>query len=282
MFKYLLFFFSINMIYPLPVAIIHGFYDSCDNSYFPSLINLIKYNLGDYAVCLKTGEGSESLSMSIQQQAEKACELIKNNDKFQNKDFSILSISQGGLLARYIIQKCQMTGKVKKLVSFGGPMMGTSKVPFCLGGIICYIINSLVDFFIYGKSVQNGIGPSGYYRTASHIKDYIKSESFLVQLNNEGKNFDIESKKRFIEMESIVLLGFEQDKMISPKETAEFWIYDENFNLVPMNQTDVYNKDLFGLKTFIEQNKTFKVHYLKGEHTEFDFSDVLKWAIPYL
>ena len=182
MFKYLLFFFSINLISPLPVAIIHGFYDSCDNSYFPSLINLIKYNLGDYAVCLKTGEGSESLSMSIQQQAEKACEEINKNERF-NEDFSILSVSQGGLIARYIIQKCQMKGKVKKLVSLGGPMMGTSKAPFCLEGVICFIINSLIDYFVYGEKVQKNIGPAGYYRTASHLDDYINSESFLVQLN---------------------------------------------------------------------------------------------------
>lgn len=269
-------------ITPLPVAILHGFYDSCENSYFPSLVNLIKYNIGDYAICIETGGGGDSLSLSFQEQAEKACEEIKKNVKF-HKDFSILSISQGGLLARYIIQKCQMPGKVKKLVAFGGPMMGTSKVPFCLAGVVCFIINSLVDYFVYGKSIQKSIGPAGYYRTAAHVNDYLKSESFLVQLNNEGKDFDSESKKRFTELESMVLIGFEEDKMISPKETAEFSIYDENFVLVHMNQTDVYNKDLFGLKTFVEnKTKTFKVHYLKGEHIEFDFNDVLKWATPYL
>ena len=89
-------------ITPLPVAILHGFYDSCENSYFPSLVNLIKYNIGDYSICIETGGGGDSLSLSFQEQAEKACEEIKKNVKF-HKDFSILSISQGGLLARYII-----------------------------------------------------------------------------------------------------------------------------------------------------------------------------------
>ena len=280
MMKYLIFINIIIISFSLPVAIIHGFYDSCDNSYFPTLVNVIKYNLGDYSVCIKTGEGEDSLVKTIEDQAKSACEEIKNNPKFNN-DFSILSISQGGLIARYIIQKCDMKGKVKKLVSFGGPMMGTSQVPFCLGGVICYIINSLVDYFVYSKGIQNSIGPAGYYRTAAHIDDYKKSESFLVKLNNEGSEFDENGKKKFAELESLVLIGFKYDKMLSPKETAEFWEYNENFELVPMNQTEVYKNDLFGLQT-LDNKGAIKVHYIEGEHTEFDFNDVLKYAIPYL
>ncbi len=282
MLKYLIYFSLIILSTSLPVAILHGFYDTCKNPYFPQLVNLIKYNIGDYSICIETGGEGDSLANSFQEQADKACEEINKNPKFSD-DFSILSISQGGLIARYIIQKCQMKGKVKNLVSFGGPMMGTSKVPFCLGGVVCFIVNSLVDYFVYGKSVQKGIGPAGYFRTPAHIQNYINSESFLVQLNNEGKNADKESKKRFTDLNNLVLIGFENDKMISPKETAEFWVYDEHFNLIPMNETDVYKNDLFGLKTFAENpNKTLIVHYLKGEHIEFDFDDVLKWAIPYL
>ena len=280
MLKFLIILNIIIIISSLPVAIIHGFYDSCDNAYFSSLINLIYYNLGDYAVCLKSGEGSDSLSLSFQKQAEKACEEIKNNEKF-NGDFSILSISQGGLLARYIIQKCEMKGKVKKLVSFGGPMMGVSKVPFCLDGVVCYIINTLADFFIYSKKIQNNIGPAGYYRTPAHLDDYKDSESFLVQLNNEGKDFDEKSKKKFSELESLMLIGFKKDKMIAPKETAEFCEYDKNYNLIPMNMTEVYIKDLFGLQT-LDKKKAIHVHYIDGEHIEFDQNDLLKYAIPYL
>jgi palmitoyl-protein thioesterase len=281
MLKYLIFINIIIFIFPLPVAILHGFYDSCENAYFASLVNVIKYNIGDYSKCIETGAGQDSWSLSMEKQAEIACNEIKNNPKF-NGDFSIFSISQGGLLARYIIQKCDMKGKVKKLVSFGGPMMGTSQVPFCLGGVICYIINSLVDYFIYDKSIQKGIGPAGYYRTAAHIDDYKESKSFLVKLNNENEDeFDQKGKDRFEKLESLMLIGFENDKMISPKQTAEFWVYNEKFELIPMNQTEVYEKNLFGLKTLDEDNK-IHVHYLKGEHTEFDFNDVVRYAIPYL
>ena len=142
------------------------------------MIKVLKYKGLNYAVCLKSGEGSESLFLSFEEQCQKACEEIKSNSKF-DQDFSILSISQGGLIARYIIQKCDMKGKVKKLVSFGGPMMGTSQVPYCLEGVTCYIFNSLVDFIVYNKNIQKNIGPSAYYRTAAHINNYKESNLYL-------------------------------------------------------------------------------------------------------
>ena len=261
------------MILSLPVAVIHGFYDSCSSSYFPTLIKVLKYNVYDFAVCLKSGEGSESLSLSFEKQCEKACEEIKSYPQFK-KDFSILSISQGGLIARYIIQKCDMEGNVKKLVSFGGPMMGTSQIPFCLEGVSCFIINSLADYFVYSKRIQNNIGPAGYYRTAAHIEDFNNSNSSLYKLNYPNEK----EKEKFKNLTSLVLIGFEDDKMISPKETAEFGVFDKKFNVLKMNETDEYKRDSFGLKTLNEEGK-IKIFYLKGGHLNFDFDDVLKYAV---
>ena len=261
------------LILSLPVAVIHGFYDSCSSSYFPTLIKVLKYNVYDFAVCLKSGEGSESLSLSFEKQCEKACEEIKSYPQFK-KDFSILSISQGGLIARYIIQKCDMEGNVKKLVSFGGPMMGTSQIPFCLEGVSCFIINSLADYFVYSKRIQNNIGPAGYYRTAAHIEDFNNSNSSLYKLNYPNEK----EKEKFKNLTSLVLIGFEDDKMISPKETAEFGVFDKKFNVLKMNETDEYKSDSFGLKTLNEEGK-IKIFYLKGGHLNFDFDDVLKYAV---
>ena len=261
------------IILSLPVAVIHGFYDSCSSSYFPTLIKVLKYNVYDFAVCLKSGEGSESLSLSFEKQCEKACEEIKSYPQFK-KDFSILSISQGGLIARYIIQKCDMEGNVKKLVSFGGPMMGTSQIPFCLEGVSCFIINSLADYFVYSKRIQNNIGPAGYYRTAAHIEDFNHSNSSLYKLNYPNEK----EKEKFKNLTSLVLIGFEDDKMISPKETAEFGVFDKKFNVLKMNETDEYKSDSFGLKTLNEEGK-IQIFYLKGGHLNFDFDDVLKFAV---
>ena len=269
---YLISFFSYS-IFSLPVAVIHGFYDSCSSSYFPTLIKVLKYNVYDFAVCLKSGEGSESLSRSFEEQCEKACNEIKQYPQFKN-DFSILSISQGGLIARYIIQKCDMEGHVKKLVSFGGPMMGTSQLPFCLGGVSCYIANSLADYFVYKQNIQKNIGPAGYYRTATDFKKFKESNSFLSKLNYPNKK----EVERFTNLTSLFLIGFDNDRMISPKESAEFGAFDENLNVLKMTETPEYKSDSFGLKTLNEQGKV-KIRYLNGGHLNFDFDDVLEYAV---
>jgi len=170
-----------------------------------------------------------------------------------------------------------MKGKVKKLVSFGGPMMGTSQVPYCLEGVTCYIVNSLVDFIVYNKNIQKNIGPSAYYRTAAHINNYIESNSLLVKLNNTSQK----EKQNFIGLESLVLIGFEKDKMISPKESAEFGIFDEHFNILKMNETEEYKNDVFGLKS-LDKAKKIKIFYIKDEHNAWDLPEYLKYAKPYL
>lgn len=273
----LVYLFIINSIFSYPVAIIHGFYDSCSNTFFTTLKKVLKYNNKNYAYCLNSGEGSESLSLSFEEQCQRACDEINQNSEF-DKDFSILSISQGGLIARYLIQKCEMKGKVKKLVSFGGPMMGTSQLPFCLGGVSCFIINSIADYFVYYNYFQKNVGPAGYYKTAAHNKDFESSNSFLYNLNNPKNETE---KQNFIDLESLVLIGFKKDKMISPKESAEFGKFDENFKVQRMNETEEYLNDNFGLRT-LDENKKIQIHYLEGEHIEFDYNDVLKYAIPNL
>ena len=128
-----------------------------------------------------------------------------------------------------------MKGKVKKLVSFGGPMMGTSQVPFCLEGVTCYIVNSLVDFFVYNKNIQKNIGPSAYYRTAAHINNYKKSNSLLVKLNNPSQK----EKQNFIDLDILdpTRQGDEGDLVFSGglgEGIKKFWRY-ENGQWVHVN-----------------------------------------------
>lgn len=269
---FLIIVFSYSIL-SLPVAVIPGFSDSCETYFFLTLIKVLKYNVYESAFCLKNKIND---NISLEEKCKDACNEIKSHKEFEN-DFSILSMSQGGLIARYIIEKCDMKGKVKKLVSFGGPMMGTSQVPFCLAGVSCFIANSLVDYFVYNNYYQKNVGSAGYYRTAAHIDDFNDSKSILWKLNNPNP----EEKNNFINLDSLVLIGFKNDKMISPKESAEFGVLDDNFNVLLMNETEEYKKDSFGLRTLNENNK-IKIFYLEGGHLNFDFDDVLKYAVPNL
>ena len=220
------------------------------------------------------------MSTSFEDQAKKACEIISSDSNYHG-DFTIVSISQGGILARYVIEKCQMKGRVKRFISIGGPLAGTHQLPHCLRGVVCHILNSFADWFCYKGYVQNTFGPSGYFRVSNHLNNYLKSKSVLLDVNNLGKTFDENAKARFIDLEKLVLIQYKRDTMISPRQSAHFEELDENHNVIPMKDTEIYKKDLFGLKTLDEQGKIIKL-FIDERHCYYGWEDINMYVIPYL
>ena len=86
------------------------------------LVSDLENDLGVHVECIGIGNGFiDSVTKPNLTQVEEACEKINQN--FQDK-FNILGISQGTLIGRYIIEKCDMQGQVMKYMSFDGPQMG--------------------------------------------------------------------------------------------------------------------------------------------------------------
>ena len=104
------------------------------------------------------------------------------------------------------------------------------------------------------------------------------SKSVLLNVNNQ-KEYDSEAKRRFLLLEKLVLIGFKRDTMISPRESAFFYEYDEDHNLVNMKDTEIYKKDLFGLKTLDESNR-IEMHFLDERHCYFSFQNMQDYVVP--
>ena len=281
-YKYLLIFSFIiifNFSNSLPVAILHGFMQSCDHEDLENMALFISSKTGEFAKCIESGGGGVDLSRSFEDQAKEACKIISSTPEYQN-DFALVSISQGGVLARYVIEKCQMRGTVKRFVSIGGPLAGTHQLPHCLRGVACHILNSFADWFCYKGYVQKTFGPSGYFRVSNHLERYYNSNSVLLNVNNL-KNFDQSAKDRFSSLEKLVLIQFKRDTMITPRQSAYFQELDENHNLVEMEDTQIYKEDLFGLKTLNEQGKITK--FLIDElHCYYSWEDLNTYVIPFV
>lgn len=81
-----------------------------------------------------------------------SCEKVKNNTDFHG-DFNVIGLSQGGLLARYIVESCDMPGKVRNMVTIGGPHMGVDKIPHCFSGVVCDMVNAIAKALVYNKEV---------------------------------------------------------------------------------------------------------------------------------
>ena len=84
----------------------------------------------------------------------------------------MVGLSQGGLLARYIIEECEMPGKVRNMLTMGGPHMGVDAIPGCFKGIICDALNFVVKKLVYTSLIQNWVAPAGYFRDVQNFDKY--------------------------------------------------------------------------------------------------------------
>ena len=152
--------------------------------------------IGTYSKCVEVGLIGvlASLFIDFETQGKMACKAIAKDHHFDN-GFTIVGLSQGGLLARYVVENCPGEGGVDKLFTFGGPHYGVADFPGCSikmdNGWMCRFINKIVKTFVYWALPQHFIGPAGYFRDPQNLLQYEKYSHFLPSLNNErGTEFE--------------------------------------------------------------------------------------------
>ena len=268
----------------VPTAMFHGFGDACIMPGDIQIESMLKKGTGAHIQCIEVGLPMiGGVVNNFETIAKQSCEKIVNNKHFQG-EFNVIGFSQGGLLARYIAEECDMPGKVRNLITLGGPHMGVDAVPHCYEGIICDAVNWVVKKVVYWTFVQNWIAPAGYFRDVKNLARFDERSVFLPALNNEGKSrgrFAAVKKTGFEELNAAMLIKFSEDTMIYPKETAWFQQVDTDGKVLPLNATAFYNEDYIGLKKLTEEGK---VHYItfEGDHLEFTKDDIEKTIIPFL
>ncbi|KAM0868070.1 hypothetical protein ACQ4PT_041580 [Festuca glaucescens] len=90
-------------------------------------------------------------------------------------------------------------------------------------------------------------------------------------------------KERFSSLENLVLIMFEDDAVLIPRETAWFGYYpDGAFNpVLPPQETKLYTEDWIGLRTLDEAGRV-KFVSVPGGHLRISRSDMKKHIVPYL
>uniref|UniRef100_A0A2N9F0H3 Palmitoyl-protein thioesterase 1 n=1 Tax=Fagus sylvatica TaxID=28930 RepID=A0A2N9F0H3_FAGSY len=153
-----------------------------------------------------------------------------------------------------------------------------------MSGILCIIADKLMKSEIYSDYVQDHLAPSGYLKLPNAIPNYLEKCKFLPKLNNElPDERNSTYKERFTSLQNLVLIMFEHDTVLIPKETSWFGYYpDGAFNpLLPPQQTQLYIEDWIGLKTLDEAGRV-KYISVPGNHLGISRSDMKKYVVPYL
>jgi len=124
-------------------------------------------------------------------------------------------------------EECDMPGKVRNIVTLGGPHMGVDGVPKIgeYNNPISHLINYVIGKVVYHEIVQNLIAPAGYYRNEKDMPEYLRNSVFLPALNNEqqtGSTIEALRKQNFSKINKAMFVKFSEDSVIVPKETAWF------------------------------------------------------------
>lgn len=280
-FLLLIFIVNINSA-AYPVVLFHGIGDACNFQGVLDLTNYLRGKLQTEVKCIEIGNGFiTSWFRQFSEQAKEACEKIKQEQIFSGK-FSVFGISQGTLIGRYIIQKCDIKGEVVKYVSFDGPQMGIGTLPKINCPVLCPAINSVFGRLLYLEYFQKNLGPAGYFKYKNSYEMYLEYSSFLAELNNEKEVKYEEYKKRFSKLEKVLLIKNSDDTVVTPINSAWFEFYDKDGkNIVPLKESEFYLKDFIGLRYLIENDRVSFAEF-KGDHVIFTYEEIDKHIIPVL
>ncbi|KAE9592186.1 hypothetical protein Lal_00013023 [Lupinus albus] len=284
--RMLVFFFIafITVTQSLPFIVLHGIGDSCKHRGFYNFIKLLSDWSESQAYCIEIGNGPwDSWTMPLTKQTAIACEEVKKISDLRH-GYNIVGLSQGNLIARGIIEFCDGGPPVKNFVSLGGPHAGTASTPRCGSELVCEFVDAILQLEVYSSFVQAHVAPTGYVKIPTDVADYISGCKFLPKLNNEiASKRNSTYKERFSSLENLVLIMFEDDSIIIPKETAWFGYYpDGAFHpVLTPQQTKLYKEDWIGLRTLDEAGKVKFISF-SGDHLAISQSDMKTYIVPYL
>ncbi|KFK44000.1 hypothetical protein AALP_AA1G201800 [Arabis alpina] len=275
----------IHVSVSIPFILIHGISAECSdhtNSNFPRLLTNLS---GSPGFCIEIGNGkSDSWLMPLTKQVQIVCEKVKQIEVLR-QGYNIVARSQGNLVARGLIEFCDDGPPVYNYISLAGPHAGISSVPWCGSGIWCEEADKLIEKDIYTDYVQDHLAPSGYIKIPNAITKYLERSKYLPKLNNEiPTQRNATYKNRFTSLHNLVLVMFQNDTVIVPRDSSWFGFYPDNGANQPLlsaQQTKLYTEDWIGLKTLDVAGKV-KFVSVPGGHLQMAIQDIVKYVVPYL
>lgn len=256
----------------LPVVQCHGMGDFAENPMgMVPLKNMISKALnGTYVVNVPLAKGVAadslaSFTMLLDEEVETFAKFVRSDPRLAN-GFNAVGYSQGNLWLRGYVEKYNAP-PVKNWISVNGPFMGVAGFPHCeYSSDICRLFNAFLGDLVYTGLAQSALAQTNYFRDPLRIPAYKKGCKYLPYENNEVAA-DPTRSANLMKTDKLIAVLALNDTMVIPKESEHFGFYKDGSvkEIQQMQETPVYQQNLFGLKDFHEQGHLVLVE-APGDH----------------
>lgn len=212
-------------------------------------------------------------------QVHTACRKLHHDPDYRGKEINIVGLSQGGLIARALVERCPDL-KVHTLFTFGGPHEGVSEYQKCRHWY-CYILNRIVGYLAEWTISQMFVAPADYFRTWWNLPRFYEHSIFLPEINNEGEIKDPGYKARLTAIKNFGMWMWDDDMTVFPKESEWFGDFDEDGNIKLLRENQIYQEDWLGLRELDESGRLFFYHG-PGDHMSLEDDMIELYLIPLL
>jgi palmitoyl-protein thioesterase len=274
---------------PLPLLIWHGLGDRHDAQGLHEVGSLAaKVHPGTHVEYIRAAESGPddqraTFFGNITAQSEIICAELLVNPNLTNADGVVrvdaLGFSQGGQFLRGLVERCEGLS-VRSLVTYGSQHNGIAQFQRCgTWDLVCKGAVALVGGNAWTDYVQNTVVPAQYYRelnetTGLPVGGYLEHSHFLADVNNEKKVKKGVYKERLAGLERFVMVVFEDDETVVPKESGWFAEVNETSSAVtPLRERDIYKEDWIGLRA-LDEKGGLVFEGVPGKHMELGREDL--------
>ncbi|ODQ66604.1 alpha/beta-hydrolase [Nadsonia fulvescens var. elongata DSM 6958] len=263
---------------PLPVVLWHGLGDHANSAFMIHTAKCIQsVHPGTLVHSIQffdspSQDQQAGLSGNLTSQLVEVCQQL-NKIPGLGHGFDALGFSQGGLFLRGYMERCtsqpsssgdtgndgSMCGgclgpSIRNLITFGSPHNGVFDLPNAWrwwGGLRWRSI-------VWRDWTQGHVVVSQYFRDPNseiEYENYLKHSNFLADVNNEREVKTRSYGQNLARLNKLVLIMFEDDEMIKPKESAWFWEFNQSTKKsIKLEDRDIYKQDWIGLKQLDQKN----------------------------
>lgn len=148
--------------------------------------------------------------------------------------------------------------------------LGIASLPPCgTSDFLCKRRNQLFESEVYTDYAQSHIVSAQYYRDSTRYDEYLKKSEFLAGLNNERlESRNATYSQNLSSIDKLVMILFENDVTVVPKESAWFQDYDKATQVtIPLEKSTLYTQNWIGLKK-LGENGNIAYESLPGAHMD--------------